>query len=104
MNNSRQKIWYQKIVEKITNYEASIWGGSLNHQVIAKLKGLQRMFLLPISRGYNDISTDGLMVLVGTPPMHLIVQYEYQRAHYNYLKTRSEIRKYFSENVSVQES
>ena len=36
--------------------------------------------------------------------MHLIVQYEYQRAHCTYLKTNSKIRKYFDENVSVQES
>ena len=51
------------------------------NQTIAKLKGLQKMFLLPISRGYNIISTDASMVLVGVPPIHLMVQYEYQRAH-----------------------
>ena len=42
-------------------------GGHLTNQAIAKLKGLQRMFLLPVSRGYNNVSTDVLMVLVGIP-------------------------------------
>ena len=62
------------------------------------------MFLLPASRGDIDISTDDLMVLVEVPPIYLIVQYEYHREHCNCLKTSSEVRKYFGENVSVQES
>ena len=44
------------------------------------------------------------MVLFGIPPIHLIVRYEYQRAHYTFLKTSFEVRKYFGENVLVQEN
>ena len=47
---------------------------------IVKLKGLQRVYILLISRTYNDNSSDVLMVLVGVPPIHLMVQCEYQRA------------------------
>ena len=62
------------------------------------------MILLPISREYNDISSNTLMILIRAPPIHLVVQYEYQRVHYTYLKTRSEIRFHFGKNHFMERS
>ncbi|GBL80187.1 hypothetical protein AVEN_29163-1 [Araneus ventricosus] len=63
----------QRIVEKALLYGAAVWGGALANAQILKLHSSQRMFL-KLSRYYKTTPTNALNVILGIPPLHVIIK------------------------------
>ncbi|GBL76038.1 hypothetical protein AVEN_234350-1 [Araneus ventricosus] len=68
------KFWYHTVVEKAFLYGTSVWGRALTNAQILKLHSIQIMFLLKLSRSYKTTSTNALNVILGIPPLHVVIK------------------------------
>ncbi|GFX81569.1 uncharacterized protein TNCV_4179101 [Trichonephila clavipes] len=68
------KIWYTSVVQPIIFYGAGVWGGSLTSIQVQKLKYIQRIYLLKITKAYKTSPTDALNILSGIPPIHIVIR------------------------------
>ncbi|KAK9753830.1 hypothetical protein QE152_g1723 [Popillia japonica] len=62
-------------VESVVLYAASIWREATRREVHRKkLLSVQRKIAICIARAYRTVSTEALLVVARTPPIHLLVQ------------------------------
>ncbi|GFT27549.1 putative 115 kDa protein in type-1 retrotransposable element R1DM [Trichonephila clavipes] len=71
---SLMKLWYTSVVQPIMSYGAGVWGGSLTSIQVQKLKSIQRIYLLKITKAYKTSPTDALNILSGIPPIHIVIR------------------------------
>ncbi|GFT21186.1 putative 115 kDa protein in type-1 retrotransposable element R1DM [Trichonephila clavipes] len=71
---SLMKLWYSSVVQPIISYGAGVWGGSLTSIQVQKLKSIQRIYLLKITKAYKTSPTDALNILSGIPPIHIVIR------------------------------
>ncbi|GFU98754.1 putative 115 kDa protein in type-1 retrotransposable element R1DM [Trichonephila clavipes] len=71
---SLMKLWYTSVVQPIISYGAGVWGGSLTSIQVQKLKSIQRIYLLKITKAYKTSPTDALNILSGIPPIHIVIR------------------------------
>lgn len=61
-------------------YGAPVWQGAVEYRRYRDmLRGVQRRALIRVARAYRTVSTEALTVLVGTPPIKLLVKARAQR-------------------------
>ncbi|GBL83161.1 hypothetical protein AVEN_165368-1 [Araneus ventricosus] len=60
--------------EKALLYGAAVWVGALTKAQILKLHSIQRMLLLKLSRSYKTTPTNALNVILGIPPLHVVIK------------------------------
>ncbi|GFX66444.1 putative 115 kDa protein in type-1 retrotransposable element R1DM [Trichonephila clavipes] len=63
-----------KVVQPIISYGAGVWSGSLASIQVQKLKSIQRIYLLKITKVYKTSPTNALNILSGIPPIHIIIR------------------------------
>ncbi|GBN43081.1 hypothetical protein AVEN_259971-1 [Araneus ventricosus] len=76
------------VVEKALLYGAAVWGRALTIVQILKLHSIQRMFLLKLSRSNKTTPTNALNVIIGIPPLHVVIKSLVTR--FNIWKLRSD--------------
>ncbi|GFX13597.1 putative 115 kDa protein in type-1 retrotransposable element R1DM [Trichonephila clavipes] len=69
---SLMKLWYTLVVKPIISYGAGVWSGSLISIQVQKLKSIQRIYLLKITKANKTSPTDALNILSGIPPFILL--------------------------------
>ncbi|GFS99035.1 putative 115 kDa protein in type-1 retrotransposable element R1DM [Trichonephila clavipes] len=71
---SLMKLWYTSVVQPIISYGVGVWGGSLTSIQVQKLKCIQRIHLLKITKAYKISPIDDLNILSGIPPIHIVIR------------------------------
>lgn len=74
------KKYYETIIEKVILYGAPAWWGDNPHtHITRKLKAIQRIPLLQITKAYYTTSNEALPALCNTPPITLQATMERKR-------------------------
>lgn len=77
---------YMGLFIPIITYAAAGWVDRLNAQLKKKLLAIQRQILISVNKAYRTISADALNVIVGSPPINLLLSE--RMAIYNLRKGR----------------
>lgn len=80
------RLWYLTVTEKRLEYASEAWFKYTNIHGKRKLKSIQRKCLIPISGSYKSAATDGLLAILGIPPIELTFQQKCKKFEIQILK------------------
>lgn len=93
INYSLLRLWYSTVLEKQLTYGSEAWSPFLNVHGLRKLKSLQRKCILSVSGAYKSSATDGLLTILGIPPLDLIME----------INRKKFLLKYINQPVNIQD-